>query len=65
MRKLGELLGKTTAQTRNLAKSTKDVSKSAISNTKSSLVNAKQDFVAGFKEQSAKKEEEVPTLPEI
>lgn len=64
MRKLGELLGRTTVQTRNLAKSTKDASKNAISNTKSTLVNAKEDFVAGFKDQAGKKEE-VPTLPEI
>jgi hypothetical protein len=64
MRKLGKMLGKTTVQTKNIAKSTKDISKNAISNTKSTLVNAKDDFVAGFKD-GAGKEEEVPPLPEV
>lgn len=64
MRKLGEILGRTTAQTKTLAKSTKDTSKNIISNTKSTLVNAKQDFVAGFKEEANKKEETI-ILPEI
>ena len=52
MRKLGKLLGKTTAQTKNLAKSTKSGGKAAISKTKSTLVTAKDDFVAGYKEQA-------------
>lgn len=64
MRKLGEILGKTTAQTKNFAKSTKDASKNAISNTKSTLATAKEDFVAGFKEQATKKED-TPQVPEI
>lgn len=64
MRKLGEILGRTTAQTKNLAKSTKDASKNIITNTKSTLVTAKQDFVAGFKEQ-ATKQDETPIVPEI
>lgn len=64
MRKLGKFLGKTTTQTKTLAKTTAVTSKNIISNTKSTLVNAKEDFVAGFKEQTIK-EEETPTLPEI
>jgi ferritin len=52
MRKLGELLGKTTAQTKTLAKTTAVVSKNALAQTKETLVNAKSDFVAGYKEQS-------------
>ena len=52
MRKLGQLLGKTTAQTKTLAKTTAVVSKNALAQTKETLVNAKSDFVAGYKEQA-------------
>lgn len=52
MRKLGQLLGKTTSQTKTLAKTTKVVSKNALAATKETLVNAKADFVAGYKEQA-------------
>lgn len=52
MRKLGQLLGKTTAQTKTLAKTTAVVSKNALVQTKETLVNAKSDFVAGYKEHS-------------
>jgi hypothetical protein len=52
MRKLGQLLGKTTAQTKTLAKTTAVVSKNALVSTKETLVNAKADFVAGYKEQA-------------
>jgi hypothetical protein len=51
MKKLGQLLGKTTAQTKTLAKTTAVVSKNALISTKETLVNAKADFVAGYKEQ--------------
>jgi hypothetical protein len=51
MKKLGQLLGKTTAQTKTLAKTTAVVSKNALITTKETLVNAKSDFVAGYKEQ--------------
>lgn len=56
MRKLGQLLGKTTSQTKTLAKTTKVVSKNALAQTKETLVNAKADFVAGYKEQAQAKE---------
>jgi hypothetical protein len=52
MRKLGQLLGKTTAQTKTLAKTTAVISKNALVQTKETLVNAKSDFVAGYKEQT-------------
>jgi len=49
MRKLGELLGKTTAGSKELVKSSITGSKKVASVTKTAVVDAKSDFVAGFK----------------
>lgn len=65
MRKLGQLLGKTTAQTKTLAKTGAVVSKNAILQTKETLVNAKADFVAGYKEQAQTKEVEASDVIDV
>lgn len=49
MRKLGELLGKTTAGTKELVKTSVNGSKKMASVTKTAIIDAKTDFVAGFK----------------
>lgn len=52
MRKLGELLGKTTAGSKELVKSSITGSKKVASVTKTAVIDAKSDFVAGFKSTS-------------
>lgn len=49
MRKLGELLGKTTASSKELVKNSITSSKKMASASKTMVVTAKDDFVAGFK----------------
>jgi hypothetical protein len=58
MRKLGELLGKTTAGTKELVKTSVTGSKKVASVTKTAVKDAKTDFVAGFKATS-----NVPVAP--
>lgn len=60
MRKLGELLGKTTAGSKELVKSSIIGSKKVASVTKTAVVDAKSDFVAGFKATSG-----TPVVPTV
>jgi len=60
MRKLGELLGKTTAGSKELVKSSITGSKKVASVTKTAVVDAKSDFVAGFKATSG-----TPVAPKV
>ena len=60
MRKLGELLGKTTAGSKELVKSSITGSKKVASVTKTAVVDAKSDSVAGFKATSG-----TPVVPTV
>jgi len=65
MRKLGELLGKTTAGSKELVKSSITGSKKVASVTKTAVVDAKTDFVAGFKATSTAPKIDVAEVIEV
>lgn len=65
MRKLGELLGKTTAGSKELIKSSINGSKKVASVTKTAVVDAKTDFVAGFKATSVTPKVNVEEVIEV